>query len=165
MDFCVGDKVIHSYYGLGEIVQLDEKEISGKKLQYYVVQVQDLTLWVPVQVTGRSSLRFPTPKSDYESLFVILRSPGEPLSHDRIERKNQLAEKMKDGTLESICTVVRDLTFLRKNMKLNDNDMTLLKRAENFLYNEWIFTLSISLSQAQKELGYLLGENSFQMSN
>ena len=47
MDYHIGDKVIHSNYGLGEIIQMDEKTIHGHQTSCYVVRVRDLTIWVP----------------------------------------------------------------------------------------------------------------------
>jgi RNA polymerase-interacting CarD/CdnL/TRCF family regulator len=39
ISFQVGDQVIHWVYGLGEIIHLVEKELSGKTDKYYVVQI------------------------------------------------------------------------------------------------------------------------------
>ncbi len=158
MKFHVGDTVIHLTYGLGEIIDIDEKELFGRKERYYVVQVQNLCLWVPISQEDQGSLRYPTPPQEFERLFTILHSPGEPLAEDRLERKNQLLEKMRDGTLESICKVIRDLTFHRKVKKLNDNDVSTLNQAKNFLSNEWGFSLSIPCSQAGRELEQLIGD-------
>jgi RNA polymerase-interacting CarD/CdnL/TRCF family regulator len=154
--FQVGDKVIHWSYGLGEIIKLDEKTLSGQKARYYVVRVQNLTIWVPLGDDGKSNLRPPTPKSDFENLFAILRSPGEPLSNDRLERKTQLMEKMKNGSLQEICQVVRDLSFLRRGKKLNDNDVAILKRAHDFLIDEWKLSMIVPPAQAERELIQLL---------
>jgi CarD family transcriptional regulator len=159
MKFHIGDNVIHLVYGLGKIIEIDEKELFGRKERYYVVQAQNLCLWVPLSQEDQGSLRYPTPANEFERLFTILHSPGEPLAEDRLERKNQLLQKMRDGTLESICTVIRDLTYHRKTKKLNDNDVSTLNQAKNFLSNEWGFSLSIPLSQAGRELEHLLGEN------
>ena len=86
MDFQVGDKVIHWTYGLGEIVELDEKVLSGRTTSYYVVRIGDMSIWVPVEQTNPDSLRPPTPANDFDQLFAILSSPGELLSEDRLER-------------------------------------------------------------------------------
>jgi CarD family transcriptional regulator len=158
MNFQVGDKVIHRSYGLGEIIELDEKELSGTKTRYYVVQVQNLTLWVPIESSHQSSLRFPTPENDFEKIFTILKSPAEPLSDDRLDRKNTLSALMNDGTLESVSQVVRDLSAYHQIKKLNDNDTSTLRRAMDFLLNEWKFALSVSASQAEHDLRLLLGE-------
>lgn len=155
--FEVGDQVIHWAYGPGVIIRLDEKELAGQTSQYYVVQTNDLMLWVPVDETGEGCLRFPTPATNFKILFEILSSPGEPLSDDRYGRKMQLTELMKDRTLESICKVVRDLTFHKRNKKMNDSDNAILERARSFLLNEWSVALSVPVQQAERELKELLG--------
>jgi len=87
MTFQVGDKVVHWSYGPGQIIQMDEKRISGRNDVYYVVQVRDLTLWVPVDGATQHSLRPPTSKREFRRLFEILRGPGERLSDDRLSAK------------------------------------------------------------------------------
>jgi RNA polymerase-interacting CarD/CdnL/TRCF family regulator len=159
MSFKVGDRVVHAVYGMGEIIQLDEKRLAGRSVRYYVVRIRDLTIWVPIENSGGSSLRYPTPASDFESLFTILRSPGEPLSEDRLARKTQLTDQIKDGKLSSVCRAVRDLINYRHTRKLNEYDTATLERLQEFLLNEWSVSLSISLAQAKIELGRLLGED------
>lgn len=157
MDYQVGDKVIHRSYGLGEIVQVDEKFIHERQMICYVVRTRDLTIWVTADEPDKSSIRRPTPRSDFEKLFAILRSPGSPLPVDRFERKTYLTERMKDGKLASICSVIRDLVFYRREKKLNEYDNSTLERAESFLLTEWMYSLSVSKVQANSELMELLG--------
>ena len=157
MMFQVGDQVVHRVYGLGEIIHLDEKTLSGHTDHYYVVRIRDLTLWVQVNEGDESSLRLPTPVGDFEKLFAILSGPGQPLSTDRFERRTQLADQIKDGKLTSVCSVVRDLVFRQRNQKMNDNDAAVLERAEKFLLAEWALSLSISIPQAKRDLYDLLG--------
>jgi RNA polymerase-interacting CarD/CdnL/TRCF family regulator len=90
--YAVGDKVVHWAYGVGEIVQIDKKMLSGKDSLYYKVQIRDLTIWVPVDDENQTSLRPPTPAKDFDELFKILRQTGNELSNDRLERKNWLSE-------------------------------------------------------------------------
>jgi RNA polymerase-interacting CarD/CdnL/TRCF family regulator len=154
--FHVGDSVVHWAYGLGEVIQMDEKAISGHTDKYYVVQIGDLTLWVPFNETGEPCLRYPTPAKDFQKLFRILSSPGESLSPDRFTRKTQLTELMKDRSLESICRVVRGLTDFQRTKKINENDRSVLDRASKFVLNEWSWALSIPIEQAKGELRELL---------
>lgn len=159
MDFQVGDQVVHWSYGPGEIVQLDVKELSGRKSRYYVVQIGDLTLWVPIAESGASSLRLLTPPARFKKLFAILSSPGEALSTDRLVRKQQLSERMKDGQLESICKVIRDLSLFKHTQKMSEMDVAIMNRAQAFLLSEWTRSLSVSQAQAAEELQRLLTES------
>lgn len=65
MDFRVGDRVIHRTYGLGEIVGLEERALSSQMTLYYVVQIRDLTVFVPVDSKAISQLRSPTSERDF----------------------------------------------------------------------------------------------------
>jgi CarD family transcriptional regulator len=158
MNFQVGDQVVHWVYGLGEIIQIDEKRLLGRTTQYYVVKIRDLTIWVPVSEASDRSLRYPTPASDFEELFSILSSPAQPLSDDRLVRKTQLSDQLNDGKLASICRAVRDLTFHSQTKKLNENDKAILERAQSFLMTEWSVSLSVSVAQARQGLTHLLGQ-------
>ena len=96
MNFQVGDQIVHWVYGLGEIIQVDEKRLLRRTSQYYVVQIRDMTIWVPVGEGSDHSLRYPTPASDFEEIFSILSSPAQPLSDDRLVRKTQLGDQLND---------------------------------------------------------------------
>jgi RNA polymerase-interacting CarD/CdnL/TRCF family regulator len=132
-DFQVGEKVIHSNYGLGEVIQIDEKVLSDEPTRCYVVKVRDLKIWVPAGEKSTGSLRRPTPPSKFDRLFAILRSPGEPLSDNRFERKTQLSESLRNGKPEGICQVIRDLSYFGQSKKLNESDKTLLQRMGVFI--------------------------------
>jgi RNA polymerase-interacting CarD/CdnL/TRCF family regulator len=156
MVFHIGDKVIHWTYGLGEIVGIEEKIIDNSPCNCYVVRLADMTLWIPINDTKQHNLRLPTPPNEFEKLFAILKSPGEKLQGDRIMRKNQLMDQLKDGELESVCRVVRDLTFLKHSAKLNDQEKSILERAIKSLLTEWSYSLGTSFHQAQETMSNLM---------
>ncbi|HEX5838073.1 MAG TPA: CarD family transcriptional regulator [Anaerolineales bacterium] len=158
MNFHKGDTVMHWTYGIGQIVNLEERALAGTKTIYYVVQVRDMTVWVPADNKVRSRLRPPTPKSRFERLLAILSSPSEPLPEDRLERKTHLQELLQDGRPESLCRVVRDLHAYQQRLgkPMNDYDQMTLKQSRNTLLGEWGFVLSLTPAQAEHELHRLL---------
>jgi RNA polymerase-interacting CarD/CdnL/TRCF family regulator len=165
MDFKIGDTVIHGTYGLGRIVRLEEQSFSGKKTLYYVVQVRDMTIWIPADGRVLGRLRSPIPPGDLPRLISILKKPGRTLPDDRLERKEYLLQELKDGKAESCCRVVRDLTFLQFRRPLNDHDRLVLKRTSDLLLGEWEFSLSIPLARAQDILHGLLIKPSQPLAN
>lgn len=157
LDYHVGDTVIHQNYGLGKILEIDEKFIHDRHMLCYVVRVQDhMTIWVAADDPEYSSLRRPTSEEGFETLFEILGGPGTPLPYDRFERKLNLAERMKAGDLVSVCSVIRDLVQHRQAKKLNDDDKSVLERAQSFLLGEWMHVLAVSHNQANLALRQLL---------
>jgi len=157
MNFNEGDPVMHWTYGLGQIVGLEERDISGSKTLYYAVQARDLTVWVPADNKLKSRLRSPTSQSRFRQLLNILSSPGKPLPDDRIERKNHLMALLKDGSTEALCHAIRDLFTYQKTKSLNDSDQNLLRQSQKTLLGEWEFVLSVPHAEANIELSRLLG--------
>ncbi len=156
MNFREGDPVMHWTYGLGKVIRLEERALSGQKSMYYAVKIGDLTVWVPADGNLGSRLRPPTSQAGFKKLLAILSGPGEPLPDDRQERKIHLLELLRDGRAESLCRVIRDLTAYRQVRALNENDQALMKRAQNALLGEWGFALSVTPAQAEVEMHRLL---------
>lgn len=157
MSFRVGDKVIHCTFGLGEITQIENQVINGNLKRCYVIQLNDMTIWVPLDNAGDSSLRVPTPPDEFMKTLPILSSPNETLLEDRVLRKKQLTDQLRDGQLASICRVVRDLSHYQRNFKLNDQERSIFDRAVRSLLTEWTFTLGTTQHQAQQAMERMLG--------
>lgn len=159
MNFQIGDTVIHSSHGLAEIVGLEEKEVAGEKILFYVAKTRDMTIWIPSAESGKGTLRHPTEKKEFEGLIAILRDAIDPLSADRMERKTQLQKRMHEGNSEAICRLIRDLSFFRLTNKMNENDSATLDRALNSLVDEWQYSLAVPQAQAKSDLKHILEES------
>lgn len=162
MNFHKGDMVMHWTHGLGQIVNLEERALAGSKTVYYVVQVRDMTVWVPADSKVGSRLREPTPRRRFQQLLSILSRPSETLPEDRVERKTHLLELVQDGRPEGLCQVIRDLSAYQKQLgkPMNDNDQMILKQSRRTLLGEWGFVFSITPAQAEHELQRLLTSSS-----
>jgi RNA polymerase-interacting CarD/CdnL/TRCF family regulator len=114
-----------------------------------------MTIWIPKD-DQQSCLRAPTPPEEFIKTLPILTSPNEGLLQDRVLRKNQLMEQLKDGQLASICRVVRDLTHYQRNSKLNDQEKSILERAVKSLLTEWTFSLGTTHNQAYQAMESML---------
>ena len=156
--FQVGDRVIHWTYGPGQIVQVEEKQVACETLQYYKVQVKDLTIWVPLKETEKQRLRNPTPSREFKKLIKILGKGGEPLAEDRLQRKAQLLGRLQEGKIESTCAVIRDLACYGKQKKLSESDAMIMERAQKFLLDEWVISMNTTMTDAQQTMGKLLEE-------
>ena len=152
MGYQVGDKVIHSVHGLGEIVGKDEKRLAGKTRSYYVVELSDFTVWVPVDESGTQSLHLPLERADFEGFLEILSDPGEELPDDKKERQYYLSQRIKDRNCENICMIIRDLLSRSSYQKLDRYDAEILNRAQEYLLNEWELSLGTSRSEARRQL-------------
>ena len=100
MNIHEGDTVMHWTHGLGKVVRLEERTLSGEVILYYEIQIGDMRVWVPADDMLETRLRLPTHANEFKSLMGILSEPGEPLPENRRERKTLLVEWLKDGLTE-----------------------------------------------------------------
>lgn len=156
MFFQIGDKVVHSTYGLGEITRIEVKPIEGRMSECYVFQTNDLQLWIPVDKIAQHNLHRPVPPQEFDRLFEILKSPPGRLGDDHKQRIVELILMAREDDLASLCQLVRDLTFYKRDHKLNEQERFILARAEKTLLSEWSYALNVSMTQAYRKLEHLL---------
>jgi RNA polymerase-interacting CarD/CdnL/TRCF family regulator len=66
---------------------------------------------------------------------------------------------LKDGSAESLCSVIRDLTAHRGHRSWSEYDSELIRRVKKTLIGEWSFILSITPLDAEVEMQKLLAQN------
>ena len=159
MRYAVGDTVIHWTHGLGTVIAIDEMDLAGATKPYYVVEVEQLKLWIPIEEAHDGSIRPPMESIEFEQLFEILRTQGQPLPDHYEHRKNVLRARMQKRTLEDLCHIIRDLSDRSCRHNLNDFDADILFRAQEHLLDEWVISLNTDRSEALDMLEVLIKEN------
>lgn len=152
MKFQTDEWVVHSTHGLGQVLGIEERALNGTEIPYYVVQTSDLTIWVPVDENIGRRLRMPNSASAFQAILAIFAEPAETLPADYRLRNQQLQARLKEGTAEAWCRLLRDLTADRSKRNWSDHDRTLLTAVRRILLGEWSFSLSISPEQAEMDL-------------
>ena len=160
MKFSIGDSVVHWNYGIGQVIQLEERTVSDRNIQYYAVQIGDMTVWVPADDKLEGRLRHPTSEKIFKKMLTILSDPSEPLPEVSPDRRRYILELLKEGRVETLCRAIRDLSATQDVKPLNDYDKSLLKHMQALLIGEWGLVLSITPASAERELNDLLAISS-----
>jgi CarD family transcriptional regulator len=158
MQFKVGDFLVHPIYGVGDIVKIEEKRFSeiGARL-YYEIALPRSTMWIPVEAQATVGLRLVTAKSDLDRYRDLLKSRPVPLNNDQPQRRHmELVRRLKQGSFQVTCEVVRDLTASGWRKPLGPRDKTTLQKTRERLCQEWAIAAGISIAEAIKEIKSLL---------
>jgi RNA polymerase-interacting CarD/CdnL/TRCF family regulator len=78
------------------------------------------------------------------------------LEKDYRQRHLDLVSRLKLGSFQIICEVVRDLTAWSWRKPLGRTDTTLLQKTRQSLYQEWATAADVSTTEAIKEIDSLL---------
>jgi CarD family transcriptional regulator len=157
MQFKVGDFVVHPVYGMGDIVKIEEKRFSeiGARL-YYEIALPRSTIWIPVEAQATVGLRLVTAKSDLDQYRDLIKSRPILLNSNLPKRHVELASRLKEGSFQTMCEVVRDLTASDWQKPLGVTNKTILRKTQQRLYQEWATAADISIAEATKEIATLL---------
>jgi len=155
--FKVGDRVVHPQYGVGDVVNLQNREFDpGIVRQYYEIAIPGgSTVWVPSDMQN-SGLRNLTDKREIAQCRKILASHPSPLNEDARYRQTDLAAHLKNGTLVAQCEVVRDLYAYGEHKSLNGTIASFYRTTQDVLFQEWAEVEGITLSEAGVEINTLL---------
>jgi RNA polymerase-interacting CarD/CdnL/TRCF family regulator len=155
----VGDRVIHMAYGLGKIAALQSKQLfAGESRLYYEVVTAKNTIWVPVDAATPTTLRPLTTKAELSKYADLLKSKPHPLNEDRRMRQTDLNERLKPGTFQAMCEIVRDLNALNWRKPLREADSALLRRVSETLSQEWAIVAGITPIAASQQIDALMAE-------
>jgi len=160
MQFKIGDQVVHPAYGIGLIAKIEEKQFSQKSaahLYYQITMPNRNTIWTPVEAQGASGLRLVTAKSDLDQYRNLLKSQPTHLEKNHRHRYLELISRLKLGSFQVTCEVVRDLTLADRKRPLGVTNKTILRTTRERLYQEWAVADDISIDEATTEVRSLLG--------
>ena len=155
--FEIGDTVVHPQHGVGNIVQLEDREFErGDPRRYYEISIPGgSTVWVPVD-TSSSGLRRLANRSELAHCREILKAPPSPLTEDGRIRQSELVAHLKQGTMAAHCEVVRDLSAFVAHKPAYGTITAFLEALLRVLCQEWAVVEGITISEATSEIVDLL---------
>ena len=137
--FSVGDKVVYPMHGAGTIVAIEDREILGKKHEYYVLllPINKLKVMIPVKKADEVGVRKIMEISEMEEVLEILSSEEKfkmPTNWNRRYRFN--LDKIKSGNLIEIAGVIKSLEKLDSKKSLSTGERKILNEARIIIISE-----------------------------
>lgn len=158
MNYKAGDQVVHSAYGVGVVLAVEEMEFTGRrKGMFYRLGFDDTKIvWVPVQDLQEERLRPLTRKGDLARYRAVLKAPPNPLEGDFQNRRMLLENRLKKHSFLVLCEIVRDLSGLRDKKALNNYDLQIYKNARHSLVQEWAAASGLSPVEVDHQIEGML---------
>jgi RNA polymerase-interacting CarD/CdnL/TRCF family regulator len=157
MQFKVDDAVVHPFYGVGHITAIEEKQFSEIDAgQYYQIAFPKSNIWLPVEAQATIGLRLVTAREDLDKYRALIKSRPVLLSSNLPKQYGELTKRLKKGSFQTMCEVVRDLTALGWKKPLGATAKATLRKTQQRLYQEWATAADIPVAQAAKEIDTLL---------
>ncbi len=157
MEFQIGDAVFHPIYGVGQVVAISDGQfLNNAGRTYYEITIGNSTVWVPVEAHATIGLRHVTTKRELARYRTLLKSRPLNLDSDHTKRRTVISSQLKNGSLQFVCQIVRDLTARGWSKRLTQVDVVALRKAREKLEQEWAAALGVTPNEASAEIDELL---------
>jgi len=130
--------------------------MAAQEQLFYEISTSKSTVWVPVDGNPDGGLRRLSSKQDLAHCRRLLQKPPTTLEPDHRKRQLELAARLRGGSFQTLCEVVRDLTARGRLKPLNEADSSALRRARAAMLQEWAAAAGITLADATAEVDGLL---------
>jgi CarD family transcriptional regulator len=155
--FKVGDVVVYPAHGVSEVESIENREISGSSISFFILKVLDtqMTVMVPVTNVDNVGIRQLIDDTGIDQVLDILRQRSVPIDNQTWNRRyREYMEKIKSGSAFEIAEVLRDLNILKRGKELSFGERKMYDTAKTLLVSE----ISTSRKAEKKEIEILLLE-------
>ena len=138
--FQVGDLAVYPAHGVGEIIAIESRVVSGEKHNFYIMKVIEngMTIMIPTNNVESVGLRDVINKKEIPKVYAVMKSRKEGVADNQTwnRRYREYMDKIKTGSLYDVAEVFRDLFLLKLNKDLSFGERKLYDTAQILLVRE-----------------------------
>jgi len=154
--FQVGEKLVYPAQGIAEVIEIENKNIGGNDISFYVLCVlyTDRKIMVPIKNAPAVGLRALMSEQQIEQVYTILRESSTHTFDNQTwnRRYRGFMDKIKTGSMYDVAEVIRDLYFLKRDKQLSFAERRMLDTARTLIVKEIAMTRNQSEETIKKEI-------------
>ncbi|MBO5105041.1 MAG: transcriptional regulator [Ruminococcus sp.] len=148
----VNDAVVYASYGVCVISAIEERDFSGENIEYYILRpVGDKknTFYVPTSNSAlKDKMRSIYSRKEVNNLISMMSDEQYIWIDNDFQRKEEYRKIIDRGDRLELVRLIKTLyeknaELNKQHKKLRSTDEKFLREAENMLYDEFAYSLSI----------------------
>lgn len=150
--FQIGDKIVYPMHGAGIIEDIEEKEILGETLMYFILKfpVGNMKIMVPVNNCDDLGIRTIVNEEELKEALGILHECKNDMDSNWNRRYRENLEKLKTGNIMDIAEVVKDLYIMDREKGLSTGEKKMLNNAKQILVSEICLVRDLNNEDAEE---------------
>lgn len=150
--FQIGDKIVYPMHGAGVIEDLEEKNINGENITYYVMKLPVGNLTIMISINKAEALGIRGVTDSLEVMHIIKDTPPITMPDNWNQRYKENLERIKTGDLMKVVEVFKTLVFRERIKGLSSAEKKMLGTAKQIILSELIMTQDIDKEHAESIL-------------
>ena len=153
----IGDWIVHHVYGIGQIREIEKKTIRGELVACFRVRAKESAQWwFPKSGADNPRIRPVASQNLLQRAQRELQKTVRYLDPDRGMWKSRIDEARASDGLIAASQIVRDLTILKTQRKMNQTEMRALEHFTDRLLREWAATMNMDIDTIRPKLNHYL---------
>jgi CarD family transcriptional regulator len=154
-DFQVGQMAVHPAHGVGQVAQIEMRDLGGTKSRVYVLKINNsgLKVLVPTATAARVGLRPVMSAASAQDILKVLAAPEVAVDVQPWNRRfRAYTDMIKSGLPTEIAKVLRDMYRLKFDKDLSFGERRLLDQARNLLVEELALATKVERSAIDAQI-------------
>jgi len=147
--FETGSYVVCPGHGVGQVLNLEEKELGDETINFYTVKIISNGMTIMVPQNKKDGLRELVTSDEVEDVFGLLQNHDVKLDNSTWNRRHRdYLAKLKTGSLLEIADVLRSLFLLKNMKKLSFGERKMMDQCKDLMIRE----IAITTGSAENEV-------------
>ena len=135
--FSIGDYAVCPGHGVGQVVDVEERELGGKAMTFYIVKIMANGMKVMVPTNSEDGIRGLVSQQEVDGVFGLLKDHDIEIDNSTWNRRyREYMLKLKTGSLFEIAEVLRALFLLKEKKNLSFGEKKMLAQCKELIAQE-----------------------------
>ncbi len=135
--FNIGDYAVCPGHGVGQIVDIEDREVGGHNLSFYIIKVVANGMTVMVPTNSKDGIRVLVDENEISEVYELLNDHDVTVDNSTWNRRyRDYMEKVKTGSLLEIADVLRSLFLLKNKKNLSFGEKKMLEQCRDLIVQE-----------------------------
>lgn len=135
--FQIGDYAVCPGHGVGQVVDIEDRDMGGTTTMFYIVKVIANGMKVMVPTNSENGIRHLVSVDEVDGVFDVLKDHDVEVDNSTWNRRyREYMIKVKTGSLIEIAEVLRALFLLKQKKNLSFGEKKMLDQCRDLIAQE-----------------------------
>lgn len=151
--FNIGDYAVCPGHGVGQIVDIEERELGSTKKNFFIIKILANGMTVMVPTDSETGIRGLVNDNEIEEVYSLLNNHDVKVDNSTWNRRyREYSLKIKTGSVIEIAEVLRQLFLLKSKKSLSFGEKKMLDQCRELLVQEISLTNGIDKSSTADKI-------------
>lgn len=155
-----GDWIIHSRYGLGQVVGVEEKTLEDSKQPYYNVRTYTFSYWLSSSNLESGRIRRIAHSDEFQQALNLISDEPVLLDENFRARMQGINDLIAENSIQSKAQLIRDMHARNVRKDIHANERGILDIQKDQFIEEFVISCQISEITAREQIRVALAKSS-----